>query len=93
MQAEAYVYKNFPKEIVCKRFSFLFLNRHWQVSILTVFHDYADRLLSNERVKVADYEMTIDFGHYWDFFHCFKRSFLWQHAYIDLFDNVGLVFK
>ena len=84
--------ENFPQEVVCERLAFLLLDRIREVTILTILHHNADGLLSNERVKVADNEMTIDLRHDLDLEHRLVSGFFRQHADIDLLDHVRLVF-
>ena len=74
VHAKADVDEDLPEEVVRERLALLLLDRVREVTILAVLHHDANGLFSNERVEIADYEMTVDLCHYLDFEHCFKSS-------------------
>lgn len=68
--------EDLPQEVVCKELSVLLLNRHAEVTMLTVLHDNADGLLRNKTVVVAHDEVAVDLRHYRDLLHCLERCTL-----------------
>ena len=59
--------------------------------MLAILHNYANSLLCDKRVVIADSEVTVNLRHDLYFLHGIKCSWLRQYAHIDLFDYISLI--
>ena len=63
VHTEANMNEYFPEEVVREELAFLFLYRGVEVTMLAMFHDDTNGLLSNKTVIVTNDEMTINLCH------------------------------
>ena len=91
VHTQANVNEHLPKKVVREELSLLLLDGSAEVAMLAVLHDYANGLLCDKTVVVADYEMAVYLRHDLDLLHRLECHILRQYTHIDLLDHVVLI--
>ena len=91
VHTQANVNEHLPKKVVREELSLLLLDGSAEVAMLAVLHDYANGLLCDKTVVVADHEMAVYLRHDLDLLHRLECHILRQYTHIDLLDHVVLI--